>query len=309
MWIVYAILSAIGLGFYDIAKKQSLRDRSVPAVLTLSVCFSSLLLLPLLLISRLQPEWLQDTLFYVPQATGEEHFYIFLKAALVLSSWVFAYMSMKHLPITLVTPINATRPMWTLVGAVLLFGETLNAWQWAGVTVALLSFFAFSQVGKGEGISWHHNVWLYALLLATLLGACSGLYDKHLMRRMDHNAVLVYYTFYQALLMLVYMLVTRTIKARKEGKSLSLTLPRSLRLRTPSILLISIFLISADFVYLLALSDPDSLISIVSTVRRCGCVIPFLYGALFLHDKNVKRKAICLSGVMLGLVFLLLGTL
>lgn len=315
MWILYAICSAFCLGFYDIAKKRALEGNAVLYVLTCSVIISSLLLLPMAVASYFWPETLMKTMFFVPQVSFHDHLLILLKAVIVLLSWIFAYYSMKHLPITLVTPINATRPMWTLLGAVLIFGEVLNGWQWAGIIMALLSFYAFSLVGKTEGISWTNNPWLLALLAATLLGACSGLYDKYLMRSLDRNAVQVYYTCYQAVLMLLLLGVQHLlyrIDARREeaGKRPFLPLHSTAKPRWKgAILMISVFLVLSDFVYLLALSYPDSLISVVSTVRRGGCIISFIYGALVLRDKNIRRKAICLAGIVIGMIFLLLGTL
>ncbi|MCM1034194.1 MAG: EamA family transporter [Paludibacter sp.] len=297
MWIVLAILSALCLGFYDVSKKQSLQNNSVPMVLFLSVLCSSLLLLPCLLLSRLMPDAMVGTLLYVPVTDVHTHILIFLKSTLVLASWVFAYIAMKHLPITIVSPVNATRPMWTLLGAVLLFSETLNGWQWAGILVALGSFWAFSVVGQREGIRYKHNRYIYALLLATLLGAASGLYDKYLMKNLDHMVVQVYYTLYQTILMGFVCMVFRF----KTGKM-------SFHF-TWWIAGISVFLVLSDFVYLLALSYPDSLISVVSLVRRSGVVIPFLYGALVLHDSNLRAKTICLLGVLQGMIFLLIGTL
>ena len=49
MWLILAFISAALLGFYDVAKKQALRDNSVPAVLLLNTLFSSLLFLPVIL--------------------------------------------------------------------------------------------------------------------------------------------------------------------------------------------------------------------------------------------------------------------
>lgn len=66
-----------------------------------------------------------------------------LKSVIVLSSWLCAYLALKHLPISIVSPWQATRPMWTLIGAMLIFGERLNPWQWTGVVLAIGSIFLF----------------------------------------------------------------------------------------------------------------------------------------------------------------------
>ncbi|MBR1630731.1 MAG: DMT family transporter [Paludibacteraceae bacterium] len=298
MWFLLGILSAIGLGCYDIAKKKSLQDNAVVPVLLMSVVCSSILLLPLWIISRCNPALLQDTLLYVPQVDLHTHLLILLKSAIVLSSWLFAYMAMKHLPLTIVTPINATRPMWTLVGALLIFGEQLSGWQWGGILLAIASFISFSLAGKREGIQFSHNRWIGCLLLATLLGAASGLYDKHLMQHVDHNAVQVYYTFYQAAMMVVTAAVLWWPRRKEQPFHWSW-----------HIVLISVFLILSDFFYLLALTDSNSLISILSVVRRSSVLISFAYGAIVMHEQNIRLKVYCLCGVLAGMLMLMFGTL
>lgn len=322
MWILLAVLSALCLGLYDVSKKQSLKDNAVPTVLFFSVSCSLLILSPCLLLSRLYPELLSDTLFYVPVVDTRIHILVFAKSVLVLSSWGCAYVAMKHLPITIVSPVNATRPMWTLLGAVLLFSETLNGWQWAGIIIALCSFWAFSRVGHQEGITWRHNRYIYALLMATFLGAASGLYDKYLMQGLNHMVVQVWYTFYQVLLMGGVCLLIRICNRRYRHLSVfqssiesttdTMVIPvvhTQVFIRwTWWIVSISVFLVLSDFVYLLALSYPESLISVVSLVRRSGIIIPFLYGAFVLHDRNLRAKSVCLLGVLIGMLCLLLGT-
>lgn len=266
----------------------------------LSVCISSLLLLPMLLLSRIAPEQLQSTIFYVPHVDVRAHLFIFIKSLIVLSSWVFAYMAMKHLPITIVTPVNATRPMWTLLGALVIFGEHLNGWQWSGVVVCLISFYAFSLVGRKEGVSFVSNRWIWCLIAATLLGASSGLYDKYLMRQFDHNAVQVYYTFYQAVMMLIVWFVVNQKSKIKNLKSIK---------NIWAIVLISLFLIVSDNVYMLALRDPDSLIAVVSTIRRGGAVIGFAYGLIFLKENDPWRKVVSMIGILAGLICLAIGSI
>ena len=55
MWLLLAFLSAALLGFYDVFKKQSLRDNAVLPVLFLNTIFSSLIFLPFILLSVYAP--------------------------------------------------------------------------------------------------------------------------------------------------------------------------------------------------------------------------------------------------------------
>lgn len=299
MWIILALISAMLLGTYDVTKKVSLQNNAVIPVLTLSVVFSSLILLPFLLLSRFAPEIMSESLFYVPVVDFKTHLYLILKAIIVLTSWLFAYFAMKHLPITLAAPIKATQPIWVVMGGMLIFGERLNGYQAAGVIITLASFFMFSVVGKKEGYSFRNNKWIWFIIVATVTGAISGLYDKFLLKHINYMAVQTYYTFYQAVIMLVILRLLwfpgRHKTTRFEFRWV--------------ILGISVFLMLADFVYFYALSLPDSMISVVGTVRRSGVIVPFLYGAFVMKDKYLKLKVIDLIGVILGMLLLFLGTL
>ncbi len=298
MWLILGFCSALLLGCYDVSKKVSLQDNAVIPVLLSSIVISSIILLPLLIVSQFQPALLQDTAFFVPKVDFHTHLYILLKSVIVLTSWIFSYFALKHLPITIASPVAATRPAWTVLGALIIFGERLNIYQFAGIVIALFSFFMFSVAGKKEGILFKTNKWFWFLIAATLTGAVSGLYDKYLMRQFDHMAVQVYYTIYQAVIMIIITLFLWYPTRNK-------TTPFKFRW---TIILISVFLVSSDFFYFYALTMPGSLISVLSTIRRFGVIVPFLYGVVVLRDKNVKLKLICLTGVLLGMIFLFLGS-
>ncbi len=303
MWTVLAFISALCLGFYDVSKKIALRENRVIDVLTISICVSALFLSIPLILSRLCPEIMTDTHFYVPPMDRTAHAYTLLKSVIVLSSWIFGYISLKHLPISVVSPMQATRPMWTLIGALLIFQEHLNAWQWIGIVLAIGSIFIFSLKNKSQ-IKNHqsqiNNRYYVTLALAIIIGACSGLYDKYLMQQYDHNAVQVYYTFYQAIMMLVTWVIINRKSQIINHKSIK---------KIGVIVLISLFLIVSDNVYMLALRDPDSMIAVVSTIRRGGTIIGFTYGLLFLKETEPARKILCMVGILAGLVCLALGSL
>ncbi|MGN0257979.1 MAG: EamA family transporter [Bacteroides sp.] len=298
MWLLLAFLSATLLGFYDAFKKQSLKDNAVLPVLFLNTIFSSLVFLPFILVSAFAPAAMEGTLCYVPSAPWQAHGLILLKSFIVLSSWVLGYFGMKHLPLTIVGPINATRPVMVLVGAMLLFGERLNLYQWIGVLLAVASFFMLSRSGKKEGIDFKHNRWILFIVLAAVMGAVSGLYDKYLMGQLPPMLVQAWYNVYQVLIMCPVILLL-WMPVRKKST------PFTWRW---TIVLISLFLCAADFVYFYALSLPDSMVSIVSMVRRGSVVVSFLFGAWVFREKNLKSKAIDLILVLIGMFFLYLGS-
>ena len=304
MWLVLAIFSAVLLGCYDSFKKEALRENAVIPILFLNTLFCSLIFLPFIILSY-KTSSLDGTIFHVSSGGWEIHKYIVLKSCIVLSSWIFGYFGMKHLPLTIVGPINATRPVMVLIGALLVFGEKLNMYQWIGVVLAVLSFFLLSRSGKKEGIDFKHDKWIYFIVLAALLGAISGIYDKYLMASsadggvgLDRMIVQSWYNIYQCFLMGI-MLLFLWWPTRKK------TTPFRWQW---SIVFISLFLSAADFVYFYSLSLPGALISIVSMIRRGSVVVSFLFGAMLFHEKNLKSKVVDMGLVLLGMFFLYIGS-
>lgn len=297
MWVLLAFLSAFLLGCYEVNKKISLNGNAVIPVLFFNTLISSLLFLPFVVLS-ITTEVLDGTLFYVPRVSLQVHFAVFVKAVIVLSSWIFGYFALKNLPLTITGPIKATQPVLTLVGAMLIFGERLNSYQWIGVAFAIVSFYMLSSSGKKEGIRFAHNKWIYFTVVSVVLGALSGLYDKHLMRGLDVMTVQVWFNVYQCLIMF-FVLLFLWYPRRKE------TTPFQWRW---SIIFISVFLCVADWIYFYALTYPDSMISVVSMIRRSNVLVTFAAGTLFFHERNLKSKVIDLVFVFIGMVFLYLGT-
>lgn len=303
MWLLLAFMSATLLGFYDSFKKKSLKDNAVIPVLFINTVICSLIFLPLIVLSA------TGTLpsscpFHVGGGGWEMHRYVIFKSVIVLSSWLAGYIGMKHLPLTIVGPINATRPVMVLIGALLVYGERLNAWQWAGVAVAVASFFLLSRSGKKEGINFAHDKWIGCIVLAAILGTVSGLYDKYLMASpsdggvgLDRMAVQSWYNIYQSAMMLLMLAIIWFPRRKADRFHWSW-----------SIIGISIFLSAADFLYFYALSLPSAMISIISMVRRSSVLVSFLFGAIFFHERNLKGKAIDLSLVLLSMVLLFIGS-
>lgn len=337
MWLALAFVSAALLGFYDTSKKASLKDNAVLPVLLLNTIFSTLIFSPFLIDSIGGFGWFSGTFLdtaafgYSTQTTEYQefstlscmarkagqcvkplsisslaytapllraHLLVVLKAVIVLSSWICGYFGLKHLPLTIVGPINATRPVLVLVGAMLFFGERLNIYQWTGVLLAILSIFLMSRSSRKEDIDFRSNRWIWCVAAATLLGAVSGLYDKYIMKSLSPMFVQSWFNFYQMVIMtLVCGLIWWPSRHRSTPFRWKWSIP-----------LISIFICLADFAYFTSLSDPDSMISVVSLVRRSSVIISFACGVIIFKERNLKAKVVDLALILLGMAFIWFGT-
>ncbi|MGQ1786391.1 MULTISPECIES: EamA family transporter [unclassified Saccharicrinis] len=297
MWWFLAIVSALFLGIYDVVKKVSVNNNAVLPVLLFSSLSGAIFFVPIWIASQTQTISINN-LFYIPPITFKEHAMLFLKSAIVVTSWIFSFFALKHLPLTIVSPIRATGPLWTLVGAIIIFSERLTTYQWIGILITLTFFYMFSIAGKTEGISFRKNKWVFFLILGTLFGAVSGLYDKFLLRHINRMAVQCYFTFYQVVLFVpLVMAIWWPNRKRTSAFVWRWSIP-----------LIGLFLIVADFFYFYALHIPESMISIVSALRRGSVVVAFAFGAYLFKEKNIKIKAIYLLGILIGIGFLIFGT-
>lgn len=268
-------------------------------VMLLSSATSLSILLPFILISHFQPELLQDTLFFVPFSGGKTQLLIFLKSILVLASWIFSFYAMKYLPISIVSPIRSSAPLWTVIGAVFVFNESLNGNQWIGTVLIIACLFAYSVIGKKEGIRFTHNIWILFIFVGTILGSISSLFDKYLIDtlKISRMEIQAWFSVYQFLLMIpCVMFIWFPHRKTSDKFQWRWTIP-----------MIGIFLVFADFFYYYALSIPGALIAVISPIRRSNVLISFLGGALIFKEKNIAVKGIALIGVIIGVYILYLG--
>ena len=298
MWLYLGIFSAVFLGFYDVSRKHALRANAVIPVLFYATLVEALLLLPVAVLSPISPELLTRLGLYIPQFDWVGHLLCFSKSVIVGTMFLLAYFSMKHLPISIFSPIAASSPAWTLFGAMLVFGERLTALQWAAFGVLFVSYFIFSVLGSREGIVFHTNKWVIFLFIAVLLGAASGLFDKYLIQTLGLSPVgvqvwfMLYMVPFLGLILLIFWLPHRQSFNPFEWRW---TIP-----------LIGLWLAIADVAYFKAIACEGTLISLLSAVRSSGVVVSFLAGALLFGEVRIRHKAVALAGVLAGVFILFL---
>jgi transporter family protein len=303
MWLLLAFVSATLLGFYDTSKKAALKDNAVLPVLFLNTLFSTIIFSPFILDVLVGNDWFAGTSLETAPYQGEgnmlkAHLMVVVKAVIVLTSWIAGYFGIKHIPITIVGPINATRPVMVLVGAMLLFGERLNLCQWIGVLLSMLSIYLMSRSSKKENIDFVRNKWMWCVAIGTIMGAVSALYDKFIMTELSPLFVQSWFNLYQFIMMFIILMVVWYPTREKTTRfHWSWAIP-----------LIAGFVGAADFSYFNALSMEDSMISVVSLIRRGSVLISFACGVLIFKERNLKAKIVDLLLILIGMIFVYFGS-
>ncbi|MBO5894952.1 MAG: EamA family transporter [Alistipes sp.] len=300
MWVVAAFISAFLLGLYDVAKKRSLSANAVIPVLLLNTLFASLLFLPVILDAELSLGWFEGSVLESTQGDVGAHLLVALKALITLSSWLCGYYAIKHLPLTIVGPVNATRPVVVLMGAMLFFGERLNLWQWGGVLLTIVSLYLLSRSSKRESIDFRRSRYVWALFAAMLLGAVSGLYDKYIITAHSLSPLFVqsWFGIYQFAMMSLVALLLWMPRRATERFEWRWTIP-----------LITLFVSAADFFYYHALDVDGAMIAVVSMIRRSSVIVTFVCGVMLFGERNIRAKLIDLILILIGMVMLAVGSL
>ncbi len=297
-WIAASLVSALLLGCYDLSTKHAVHGNAVLPVLFFTNLCSASVWLTLMLVPHVAPAALGPQ-FHVAPLSAAQHGLVALKSGIVSLSWICAYFAVKHLPVSVASPIRATGPLWTLGGALLWLGERPSALEFAGILLTLASFFGLSLVGRAEGIHFHRDKWIGWLIVGTLLNAVSSLYDKYLFghRGFEASTVQAWFSIYLALFFLPLAIGWQ----RRWW-------PRNEFHWRWSIVTMSLFLLGADFLYFNALRDPDALISIVASLRRGSTIVAFAGGILLFRELNAWKKLPALLGILAGVILTLLGS-
>ncbi len=296
-WVFAILLSAFFLGLYDLCTKYAVRANAVTPVLFFSTLTGASVWFALLLVQAIHPEWLPHSLV-TDALTWKQHLQLLLKSGIVAASWIGTYYGLKHLPLSLGAPIRATSPLLTLFGAILILGERPTAIETLGILTTLGSFVGLSVAGSREGVHFHRNKWVWSLLVGTLFGAVSSLYDKFLFSTLHFSVPTVqcWFSIYLLGFFAPFALGWKLRLWPRNEFSWRWTIP-----------FIALALLVADYFYFSALRDPHGLVSIVMSLRRASTLVAFAGGLYFFREANGWRKLSAVIGILVGIVLTLIG--
>lgn len=294
-WIVLAFISAFCLGIYDLLKKASVDNNAALLTLWASTTVGSGICALILIAQEWHWPAFGFQFSHIAELSLVQHGLIAIKAVIVSSSWVFAYLSLKNLPISIVAPIRASGPIWTLLGAVLIFRESLNPLQWLGFGLTTGAYAWFSVVGKKEGVIFVRNIWVGSIVLATMIGAVSGLYDKYLIQtcKISPISVQLWFSVDMFLVQGFIFLIFRKIFPEKTPFRWRWSMP-----------FVAVALLLADAAYFKALQNPDAQIGLLSALRRSSLLVSFGFGMFLFKDKNSLAKWGPVLCIITGLIIL-----
>ena len=286
-WTSWILASAFFLALYDLAKKASVRNNAVLPTLLCSTSFGCAAF-----VAGMAFAGKLGAVAAVDRATLT---LALVKSLIVSTSWVFTFCALRTLPITIATPIRASAPALVLIAAFFLYGEVPTWVQGVGMLAVFGGYWAFSWAGKHEGIDFFRNRAVWYAIAGACCSALSSIWDKYVFQVRAADVEVVQF-FFQVGLVAVYALIL-------SGQRI-LRLPHDAFEWRWSIPFVGVLLAAADWLYFTGLAIPDVPISVGSLLRRFSVVITFVLGAKFFHETNLKRKALALASILVGVLLL-----
>lgn len=292
-WILFGLLAGVILGFYDYWTKKAMVGNGVFPVVFWSSMFGAIAWLP----------------FFTPMTVGNafhvdlaytnwsSQSFILLKGIAMTASWLFAYFSVRELPMSFSGAVRASGPIWTFIGGALVFGDYLTPIQLTAVLASVFAYYFLSRIGKSEGISAMKSLPIALMLVATILSALTTVYDKYIVQQLglppaEIQAWSAIHRFFIAgLLLAIVCLKTGSYQRLIWSIWVPLT---------------GLSWVFAEWIYFLAIADPDANVTYLSIFRRTSLVIGFLLSVTLIGEKNVTQKSIVIALIVASTVSLVL---
>ena len=289
MWTAWILSSAVFLALYDISKKASVRGNAVLPVLLISAATGT--------VAYTSALWVAGGVPDAVAVSTVDLALILTKSLIVGTSWALTYCALRTLPVTIATPIRASAPAIVFIAAFFLYVERPTISRVVGMLLVFAGYWAFGWAGKHEGIDFlrSHSVWF--AVGGMFMSAVSSLWDKFILQKCAIPVETMQFWFQCGLVgMYAILLALRRVASfRRDAFEWRWSIP-----------LTGVLLVAADWLYFHGLAIPDVSIAEGSLLRRFSVVITFVLGAVFFHERNLRRKGIALAAVLAGVVLLCL---
>jgi len=281
MWMLLVLVYGLLKGAREIVKKKCLERSSVMEVLFFYTLTGFLFLLP-----ETGKALTVDT-GMLPQ--------IFLKSFIIFLACMFSFMAIREMPVSFYGVLDLSRVLFATFLGTTVLGEKLTVFQMIGLPLVLTGLFMLrlTQGRKAEKEEVKAKYIVFSVL-SCMMNAVSGLLDKIIMKDVTSAQLQFWYMLFLVLLYGAFMLLKRQ---RIDWRALK---------KNYWILILSVMFIIGDRALFIANSYPESKLTIMTLIKQSSCFVTILLGKLVYKEKNIRRKALCATIILSGILIALL---
>jgi drug/metabolite transporter (DMT)-like permease len=210
---------------------------------------------------------------------------------------IFFIRSLKHLPISIVTPLGNLIPLFSLILGFTLLNEVIGIYQILGVFILIFGSYILSTDGHIKNAhkplkKLFNSKYMYFILISTVFMALVAIMSKIILGKgIPSLDLLFYHNGFSALIFLcITFIVYDGIKDLKEGYSIA----------GWWILVIAVFGATGAYTKLMALSDPLGKVSLVIPFIRLRGLISTVFGGALFHEEHIFSKAVACVLMLIG---------
>ncbi|MBR5506311.1 MAG: DMT family transporter [Clostridia bacterium] len=274
LWILYIFIYSFLKGTRDGMKKAAAAKSSSDEILFFYSLIGFLLIIPF------SSNALSTAPIYI--------LYSFIKAAVVCSAWIFAYIAIKSMTVSLYGIMDMSRMIFSTMLGVFVLGEELTWAKVVGVILVIAGLLLVNSRSDSPSGKVRLGV-LAAAMLNCILNSISGTMDKALMKNMAADQLQFWFMLF---LLIIYGGI---LIVKKEKISLS-----SLK-GNWWIPIMSISLVFGDRLLFIANSAPQSEVTVMTVIKQSSVLVSVLTGWIFFKEKHIAFKLLCAMIILCGI--------
>lgn len=277
MEIVFSILYALLIGFYNAFKKIALKKSGETAIMIIFTTIAFAL-----------------SMIWIPfgVAIPWEFVPVFaFKGFLLALSWYIILRVLKDVDLSAVTITNVLSAVLTFVLGIIIFKETANAYQITGSIIVVLGVALLNLTNKNSKNKLKLKHFLL-LLISIAITTCSCIIDKYTTTYLSAGQVQFWYLFFVMIFSWVFFLFD-CVRSKKW------LITRSDLANYWSYIL-GAFLFVGDMMLFLAYKVPNSQMIIINVIAKLQVIVPVLIGIWVFKEKKIALKIILTLFIVLG---------
>ncbi|MDP1694135.1 MAG: EamA family transporter [Candidatus Woesearchaeota archaeon] len=287
-WYTLVILSSIFLTIQHVLQKKVLFREHATEYLTAFCLLMWIFLLP----------FYKQIQFMVSPTSFLLLYIIGLLSVFTWLPWVRAY---RHMEISTVEPLRNLGPLIVVLFAALFLGEQIDSIHFLGIFLIIAGSYllevAVFRIPLWKPLQLLEKKYVTQIFLSMTVGSGVAVLVKIVLQSVNVPTFL-FYTFFLASL---HMIILQFVKYNGIYDIIKVVRADWLLL-----LLIVATTIISDYLHLLAIAMPLTLLSLAIPLRRLSTLFVTVIGGELFHENNLLKKTLACIIMLLGTYFLLL---
>jgi drug/metabolite transporter (DMT)-like permease len=214
---------------------------------------------------------------------------IFVKAAVVCTAWLFSFMALKNMSVSLYGIMDLSRMVFSTLLGVLLLGESFTIPKAVGMVLVVTGLMLVNRKKEKTSAGQVTLSVITASLLCCFFNSVSGTMDKVLMQYMTSSQLQFWFMLFMTLIYGVIILIRKEKISIKSVKT-NLLIP-----------LMSLSLIIGDKLLFEANANPASEVSLMTVIKQSAVIVTVTVGCVVFKEKHFVYKILCTAVVLAGI--------